>query len=118
MRGGPQDAGSIIEIAVALDIDGQAAVLLVGQSGADSRGRAISDAISAATADELVMFVEVPQPGGPVTDEIQGGHERPVFVLDLVPQLGRQARSAHRARIPTGSSQFKIALTILVVLRG
>ncbi len=46
MRGGPQDAGRVVQIAVALDVDGQAAVFAVGQRRADRGRSAVADAVS------------------------------------------------------------------------
>ena len=39
MRGGPQDSGRVVQIAVALNVDGQAAVFLVRQRRTDGSGR-------------------------------------------------------------------------------
>ena len=56
MRGGPQHAGRVVEIAVGLDVDGQAAVLAVRQRRAHRGRRAIADAGGALRADVLVML--------------------------------------------------------------
>ena len=47
MRRGPQHAGSVVQIAVVLDVDGQAAVFLVGQRRAHRRRSAVADAVAA-----------------------------------------------------------------------
>ena len=56
MRRGPQDAGSVVQIAVALDVHAQASVLLVRQRCADGGRRAVADAVCAVRADEVVML--------------------------------------------------------------
>ena len=52
------------------------------------------------SADELMMLVEGPQTMRPVGEAGIARHERPVFVLDLLPDFGRETRRADRARIP------------------
>ena len=56
VRGGPQHAGRVVQIAVALNVDGQPAVLAVGERGADRGGRAVADAVRAMPADVLIVL--------------------------------------------------------------
>ena len=100
MRRGPQDAGRVHQIAVGLDADDEASVLLVRERRADGRRSAVADACAARRADVLIRLVERPQPHRPPAHEVDRRHERPVAVLDLRPQLGRQPRGADRARVP------------------
>src|SRR2546421_11079223 len=82
-------------------MDRRPAVLLVGQRGADRGGRGITDAVSAVAADELMIFGEVPEPRRPAAQRIGvAGDERPVFILDLGPELGGHARGRYRTSIP------------------
>src|SRR5882762_4702883 len=69
MRGGPQNARSVVEVAVALNVDADATVFLVGERGAHGRRSAVTDAVCALTADEVIRLVEVPQAQRPLTDE-------------------------------------------------
>ena len=69
MRRGPQNSRRVHQVAVALNVDGQAAVLAVGQRRAHGRWRAVADAVAARAADVLVVLVEIPQPLRPVADE-------------------------------------------------
>src|ERR1700682_4295421 len=59
MGGSPQNGGSVIEIAIALDVDRQAAVLLVGQRRAHGGRSIVADAAGTLTADVLVRAVEI-----------------------------------------------------------
>src|SRR5271166_459795 len=61
MRGGPQNSGSVHQVAVALDIHGQPAVLAVRQGRADRGRRAVADPVTTGAANELVILVNVPQ---------------------------------------------------------
>src|SRR5438309_706453 len=65
------------------------------------RRRAVADPVGALSADVLVVLVEVPQSCRPVTQEHHVGDERPVFLLDLVPEFGGQPRSGDGACVPT-----------------
>ena len=66
----------------------QASMLAVGESRAHSRRSAVADARTALPADVLVVLLEIPKTSGPGALEIVVGNERPVFILDLRPQLG------------------------------
>src|SRR5439155_3691496 len=103
MGGRPQDTRSVVQITVGLDIEGQTAVLPVSQRRAHRGRRAVTNAICAVASNKLIMFGEVPQPGRPPALEHNIRHERPVFILDLVPQLGGQAGRGDRAGVPTPS---------------
>jgi hypothetical protein len=76
-------------------------VLPIGQGGAHRSRSAVADAVGALVADVLIMFAEVPQARRPMTKERDLRHQRPVFVLQVVPQFGRYPRRADRAGIPT-----------------
>jgi len=83
--GGPEHAGGVVEIPVALDIDAEAAVLPVGQRRAYRGGSAVADARRTLGADVLVVLREVPEFGGPgAQEEADVGDERPVFGADLI----------------------------------
>ena len=112
MRGRPENAGGVVQIAVALDVDADAAVLLVGQRRAHRGRSAVADAISAVAADELIMLVEVPQAARPVGDEGDIGHQRPVFGLDLVPQFGGHAGGGDGAGVPAPGGLLDVAFAI------
>jgi hypothetical protein len=62
VRTGPQHAGRIHEITVALDRQRQASVLFVGERGAGCRGGAVTDAISAGWTRVVIVLGHVPQP--------------------------------------------------------
>ena len=47
VRRGPQHAGREHQVAVVLDADGEAAVLAIGERGADRCRRAVADAVAA-----------------------------------------------------------------------
>ena len=53
---GPQHSGSVVQIAVALDVDGQAAMFFVGQSCAYRGWRLIADAGAALRSDIVVWL--------------------------------------------------------------
>src|SRR5436190_22797696 len=88
MRRGPQHSGSVVQIAVALNVNGQSSMLLVGESRAYRGRRLIADACAALRSDVMVGLAEVPQARGPGTDEAVVRYQRPVFILDLRPDLG------------------------------
>src|SRR5262249_4341731 len=84
----------------------KAAVLLVGQRGADRRWRAITDATAARVARPLVWFAEVPEPARPNSGfAVIVRDQRPIFVPNHSPQFGRNTRRAHRTGIPGESSR-------------
>ena len=118
MRGGPQHAGRVVQIAVGLDVDGQAAMLAIRQRRAH-RGRcAVAHAARALPADVLIMLVELPQAVRPIADEALPGNQRPVFVLDQRPQLGGQARQADGAGIPAVLRLLDLLVPGLLVRLG
>jgi hypothetical protein len=65
VRSRPENAGGVIQIAVALNVDADASVLFVGKRRADGSGSAVADAVCAMPADELIVLVEIPQTPGP-----------------------------------------------------
>src|SRR6266550_3222946 len=77
-------------------------MLLVRQSAADGSRRAITDAAAARVPEPLIGLVEVPEATGPAAEiaRVVAGDERPVFVLDLAPELRGQPRGADRACVP------------------
>ena len=112
MRGGPKDAGSVVEIAVALDVDADAPVFAIGQRRANRGGRLIADAIGSVAADVLVVLGEIPQAQGPIAEESHVGDQRPVFAFEGVPQLGGDAGGADGAGVEAEGGGFEIALAI------
>src|SRR5450755_2089202 len=68
MRRCPQNSRSIHQIAIALNSDCQAPVLLVGQRRAERCRSAIADAVTSCSSDRLVVLVKRPQPHWPVAD--------------------------------------------------
>ena len=62
MRGGPQDSRRIHQVAVALDVDREPAMLAIGQRRAHRGRRAVADAVPALPADVVIVLVEIPQP--------------------------------------------------------
>src|SRR5262249_8601639 len=60
-RSSQESPGPHIQFAVFLNIDRVSAFFFIRDRRAACRGRAIADAVSAGTADELIMFMEVPE---------------------------------------------------------
>ncbi len=83
VRGGPQGAGIEHEVAIAAKGDGETAVLLVGERGAERSRQVIADAGTARDAVPAVRLVEIPQPMRP-GDADAVADQRPVLVLDPV----------------------------------
>jgi hypothetical protein len=106
VRGGPQDGRRIVEVAIGLDVNREAAMLSVGKSGTYGRRRAIPHATPALPADVVVDLIHLPQSVGPVADKALGRDQRPVFVLYESPQLHRDTGKADGAGIPTEAGQF------------
>src|SRR5207247_10386160 len=101
MRRRPERARRIHGVAVVLDIDAEPLVrFTMRERGAHRRGQTVTDAGATGSADELMMLVKGPQTMRPVGEAGIARHERPVFVLDLLPDFGRETRRADRARIP------------------
>ena len=102
MRRGPEDARRVHHVAIGLDGDREAPVLLVGERGADRGRRAVADAAAARVTEPLIPLVEIPEPPRPVrlVVAVIARDERPVVVPDLRPHFGAESRNAHRARIP------------------
>ena len=69
MRRGPQYAGGVHQIAVAIDAHRQPPVFLVRQRGADRRRRAVAYARAARAADVLVVLGEIPQAHRPAAEK-------------------------------------------------
>src|SRR5207249_990623 len=88
-------------VAVVLDIDAEPLVrFTMRERGAHRRGQTVTDAGATGSADELMMLAEGPETMRPVGEAGVARHERPVFVLDLLPDFGRETRRADRARVP------------------
>src|SRR5215469_3816601 len=85
VRSGPENPGGIHKIAVALDVDGEASILTIGQRSTHSGGGAVADTGTTVAADILVIFVKGPEALGPAIDKGGGGNERPIFVFDISP---------------------------------
>src|ERR1700737_5092130 len=101
MRRRPERAWGIHGVAVVLDVDAKALVrCAMRERGAHRCRQTVADASSPGSTDELMMLVEGPQTMRPVGEAGIAGHERPVFVLDLLPNFGRETGRADRARIP------------------
>src|SRR5579863_7128795 len=92
MRGSPEHSGRVHQIAVALDVDREAAVFAIGERRADSCGRAVADAVAALRSRIVIMLIHIPQPLRPIADKHGGGNERPVAIFNLVPYFGAQSR--------------------------
>ena len=50
--------------------------------------------------DVVVILIEIPKPQRPVAHAIAVGYQRPVFVFDLRPYFGGDARGAEWALVP------------------
>src|SRR5437773_12500175 len=99
MRGLRQGPGRDHRVAVALNRDPNAPMLLFSGRGARRCRRGVADAGAARATIPPIGLVEVPEPVGPgysdtVTDQ------RPVFSLDLSVKLRAHARRRDRARVP------------------
>ena len=76
MRRRPQHAGRVVEVAIALNVHRQAAMLAIRQRRAHRRRCSVADAISAVFTQVLIMLLEVPQPQRPTAEErIDVGHQ-------------------------------------------
>src|SRR5262245_16389606 len=60
LRGGPQHARCVHEVAVGLDADGEAAEVAIGERGTHRRRRAVTDAVAAGRAEPMVMLLHRP----------------------------------------------------------
>ena len=58
---GPEDAGSVHQVSIVLDVDGEAAVLAVSEGRAEGRWGAVADARASRSADGPVVPVEIPK---------------------------------------------------------
>ena len=92
--------GAIHEVAVALQVDDEAAVIAMGERGADGRAHAVALPRAAGIADVLIGLVEVPDAMRPVAETHVAGDERPVEILDHRPQFGGEPRGGNRAGVP------------------
>src|SRR5205823_10230576 len=78
------------------------AMLLVRERAAHRRRRAVADAAAARVPEPLVRLVEIPEPPRPAAEvaRVVARDERPVFVLDLAPQLRGEPRGADGRGVP------------------
>ena len=67
-------------------------VFLVRHRRAERRRSHVADAFAARAADVVIVLIEIPEPQRPVADPDRVRNQRPVFVLQLRPQLGGHAR--------------------------
>src|ERR1700730_9280878 len=74
MRGGPEDAGRVHQIAVTLDIYREAAVFAIGERGADGGGRTVANSVAALRADVVIVLIHIPQALGPAVLKDSGGN--------------------------------------------
>ncbi len=100
MRRGPEHAGRVEHVAVALDVHRQAPVLLVGERAAHRGRRPVADARAARVAQVLIVLLEVPEPEGPAAAVAALGDERPVLVADDGPELGGHPPGADGRGVP------------------
>src|SRR5208282_4424973 len=102
MRGGPQRARRIHQIAVADDAGGQLAMRLVGQRRADDRAAAIALAGAAGIAVVVIDLGHVPEPLRPIAEEglVTAAGEGPILVADRFPQFGAKPPGADWTGIP------------------
>src|SRR5262245_18218008 len=71
IRSSPETSRAHHQITVLLNIDRDPAVFFIRDRRTDSSRRAIADAVSAGTADELIVFIEVPEFKRPILEERQ-----------------------------------------------
>ena len=60
VRSRPQHTGRVIQVAIVLNVDGQAAIFLVRECSADGSRRAVADAVRSLCSDKLVVLREIP----------------------------------------------------------
>jgi hypothetical protein len=75
MGRGPQNTRGVVQIAVGLNVDGQAAVLAICKSCADRRRSVVADTAGTLAADVVIVLVHVPQTARPPTDETLPSNE-------------------------------------------
>src|SRR5262249_15139558 len=98
---GPQYAGRIHEVAIALGGHGHEPLLLVGKGGAGRRGRAVALAAAGRGSGEVIMLGHVPQAAMPRGTVVAGdGANRPILVADCLPELGGETAGGDRGCIP------------------
>ena len=98
VRGGPERAGRVHEVAVGLDGDREDAPVLVGERRSQRDRQAAADAGPAGAAQHLILLGDGPQAARPA--DAVAHDERPLLVLDGVPHLGGEPPRADRARVP------------------
>ncbi len=118
MRRGPEHARGVHQIAVVLDVDAQPPV----SHGWPARRRRPPArhtlAVPTGCADKSIVRVGVPETERPVAHKRRLGHERPVGVLDLRPQLRAQPRGADRGRVPRVGGRLARLLEQALAIRG
>src|SRR5262245_40908417 len=101
MRGGPEDAGPEVQIAVANNGHGQSACTLISKGDANSGLRVVSNAESAAVTVLEMVLVEVQQQALPIAGELVSGTDAPVVVLNLRAQFRNHALNTDRTHVPS-----------------
>src|SRR5260370_38940719 len=87
MGHGPEDSRGIHHVSVAVDTDGQPAVLLVRKRSARESRRAVALACSTRSANELGMFLQGPQPHRPAACKSKARYELQIFITHRPPDL-------------------------------
>src|SRR5437764_11065027 len=100
MRRRPQHTRSVVHITVCLDIDREPPILFVCKRGPHSSRRIVADAATALAADVVIVLIHVPKPSRPSADESLPSDQRPIFIPDERPQLGRKPGKTDRTFIP------------------
>src|SRR5215831_20604241 len=94
---GPEHAGRVHQIAIALDRDGNDTFVAISESRADRPRGSVAFAGSAGTTEKVVIFGRRPQAPIPLH---AGRSETPFFVLDCVPQMCAHPSCTDRGRLP------------------
>src|SRR4030095_11918141 len=71
---------------------------------------ALTEPMGTGPADVVIVPGEVPELERPMVHEVRVRDERPVFTLDLIPQLRRQASRRDRAGVPAMRSLLDVEI--------
>src|SRR6185503_17552832 len=107
----PQGARRVEHLAVALQVDADFSGAAIWEGGADGRGGTVAQATAAVTAEEQTRLVPGPQTARPAAKGPR--NQKPVFVLDRLPNLMGQTRRRDRPLVP---ALFQIGLPARVHL--
>src|ERR1700722_17993546 len=102
MHSRPENAWSIVEIAVGLDVDDEPVPRLRGQRGTHRRRCAVTHTAGPLASQVAVWLVVIPQLSVMRTGESAGRREAPVFLPDQRPELRVNPRGANGRGITTG----------------